>query len=59
MMKEDERERLKQKLLEKKAIPGNILGNFDKMKESPGDAQRDAEIKKAFSSLQKKAQKKY
>ncbi|WP_342305160.1 hypothetical protein [Methanolobus sp. ZRKC5] len=65
-MTEDVRTKLRQKLVEKKSIPDNILADLDELKvtlnkEGLGivDDERNAEIKKAFSSIQKRAQKKY
>ena len=61
---EDERERLKRKLVEKKAIP-NMLSDFNDLKVSPDkedwalEDEEDDEIKKALSSLKRSAQKKY
>jgi len=63
-MTEDERERLKRKLVEKKIIP-NMLSDFNDLKVSLDkknwalEDEEDDEIKKALSSLKRSAQKKY
>lgn len=64
-MQKDERNKLKQKLVEKNIVPEGILDDYNELKDSLNkdagglDDEKDAEMKKAFSSLKKKAQKKY
>ena len=64
-MQKDERNKLKQKLMEKNVVPEGILDDYSDLKDSLNkdaavlDDGKDAEVKKAFSSLKKRAQKKY
>jgi|GEM_PF-3583000 len=64
-MQKDERNKLKQKLVEKNIVPEGILDDYNELKDSLNrylgelDQKKDTEMKKAFSTLKKKAQKKY
>ena len=64
-MQKVERNKLKQKLVEKNIVPEGILDDYNELKDSLNrdlgelDQKKDTEMKKAFSTLKKKAQKKY